>query len=506
MGNATAQRLGLTTTLLLFVAAPAAAQFDTLVPGIPDSANVLVIANARAILASPLANQQNWRESHERLFAYGQTSIPPNTNLMIVASELDLEFVEPRWTVAMLQVSEAPDLEAIANDQQGRRETVAGKPAVSLPDDSYLVRFDTNVFGSMAPADRQAVARWIRNTKTGKAPSLSSYLTEAYRYVARQGTDAVLAINLRDAVSVADVRRRLEESESDYLQAAGLDKDQLARELASIQGVMLGVNFDTQQTGTIIVDFGRDISTLEPLAKPMLLKVLADYGALIDEFKDWDVTVDHQLHRVSLRGRLGTTGRRRILSLITVPAAPTNAETLASRNTDQQQGSDPKRYATQQYFDAVQSYLDEFRNRNKDARTLGQVALWLDMYARKIGRLPLSDVYPEVRTYGRNVSMMLRNAAMAYKGIGIQGRVAQLEAANQGGVNYSYGVSRYGRYGWYGGYEYGWERSPTGEAQRLAVAQQRAKGAKSALQTMNDIYDEEVKIRNFVADKYSLDL
>jgi hypothetical protein len=38
------------------------------------------------------------------------------------------------------------------------------------------------------------------------------------------------------------------------------------------------------------------------------------------------------------------------------------------------------------------------------------------------------------------------------------------------------------------------------------VAEVRAKGAKSGLQTMNDIYDEEAKIRNFVADKYNLDL
>ena len=143
----------------------------------------------------------------------------------------------------------------------------------------------------------------------------------------------------------------------------------------------------------------------------MLLKVLKDYGAYIDEFDHWQASVDKQRNRVSLRGQLQTSGRRRIMSLINIPASPTYTPKLVPDELPA--GGKPEDYTTQQYFSAVHSYVDDFRHRNADAKTLGEVAMWLDKYARKIDRLPMKGVYEEVLAYSQDVSTDLRDAAMA---------------------------------------------------------------------------------------------
>ena len=95
---------------------------------------------------------------------------------------------------------------------------------------------------------------------------------------------------------------------------------------------------------------------------------------------------------------------------------------------------------------------------------------------------------------------------MAYKGIGILKRPAELAAAGNVQPSYQYRGYRYGRYGWYGEYAYGSNRYGEQRARTEARTKVRAEGAKAALDIMQRIYNEESKVRNTVVDKYNIDL
>lgn len=491
MTNATLFLRSAAIVLVLLTTRGLQAQFDKLVRGIPESANVLVIADAGTILESPIARAERWKESHQQLFRYGHTSIPPNTRLMMVASEINFESVQPAWIVAMLEVTTPPDLDVFALQQGGKTDTVGGYPSVALPH-AYLIQLEPNIFGSTGPRFRQRTSRWVKKLQAKPAPTLSPYLTQAYRYVIENKTHAVLAVDLEDAISKEDVLDRLKASESPYLK--GVDdtsKEKLSEALASMRGVMLGINFFEQQQGTVIVDFGKDISIMKPVAKEMLLTVLKDYGAYIDEFADWGADVDTRLNRISLTGELKTSGRRRIMSMVTIPAAPTNLASSAEEGPAPAPKKDPEsiQLATKRYYHAIESSLDGLRLKNKDAITLGQVALWLDNYARKIDRLPRKDVCDEVRAYAQMVSTGLRDAAMAYKGIGIQRRPDEL--SSHGGMNYGFGF--YSSF-----YE--------DRARILSRARGKAEGVQAALRILKGVIDAETELREAVYEKHGFDL
>jgi len=183
---------------------------------------------------------------------------------MVLASQLDLEFMQPIWEVGLVRADSLPAPATVARNYGGTVDQVATLPAVRLPDDSFIVRFSDQVVGVMAPGDRQQVSRWIGMASRGLSPYLQAGLGYADR-----GTELIVALDLTDTVTAQDIEQKLK---SDYrsVVADNMDHSAMARVLASIKGVMLGVTIRDQMVGKIRVDFGEDAGILAPVAKPLL--------------------------------------------------------------------------------------------------------------------------------------------------------------------------------------------------------------------------------------------
>jgi hypothetical protein len=321
-------------------------------------------------------------------------------------------------------------------------------------------------------------------------------LQKAYEYVAAvRSADAVVALDLRDVVAAADVRRRIEDSELLFLQIPAAKADELSQVLASIQGVMLGATFGDTTRGKLRVDFGRDASVMKEFAQPLLLKLLEDHGVMIDDFRQWTGKVEGA--QFSIEGELSTAGRRRVMSLIDLPASPMMSRAKPAKE-ERTARVDPKAYSTQRYFQLVDGYLDDLQAARKEARTIAAIGVWLDKYPRKIDRMPMLGVDSEMLDYGRFVSQQLRSASMAIKGIGIASRVRGAEA--------TYGGYRYGRYGWYGDSAY-WTAGLADQqsAVTLVRVQERTRGAASALQILAQLEPARRDIREKMMKKYQLE-
>ncbi len=66
------------------------AQFEGLLEHIPETANAMVLVDAKALFASPIAKREDWQANRTKQFAAGLTSIPPKANSLVIASDLDM--------------------------------------------------------------------------------------------------------------------------------------------------------------------------------------------------------------------------------------------------------------------------------------------------------------------------------------------------------------------------------------------------------------------------------
>jgi hypothetical protein len=483
--------------LLWCVAATAGAQFEVLAKRVPSAANALVLVNAQDLFGSQVAKGQNWQADRIKRFTSGLTDVPPGATQLVMAAQLDLASAQPAWRAAVIQLDATPSLPAVARQFGGTVDTVADLPAIRLADDSYIVQLADRLVGSLAPANRQALTRWLREP----SGNLSPYLAEAVGYAVK-GTEVIMALDLTDAIAADDVQAKLEASDDETLLKSKVDKKELAQVLASIKGVMLGITFGERAFGKIKVDFGRDVSIAAPIAKPLLLDVLAERGLHVEEFADWKVSAAGT--RISLEGDVTASALTRLSSLIELP---TPALTVASQDQQTSQpnpGSDqPTAEATKEYFQAIEHLFKDLADRKGEAKTIGQKGQWYDNYSRKVDRLPMLNVDEMMLNFGAYVADQFRCASMACKGFGIQKRVAQVNVVNAG-VTTGYGYDGY----WYDGYGY-WNRGMTRreqQSERTQVnTQLRGATATSLQQIRAAIEDATATVRREMTKKYQIE-
>jgi hypothetical protein len=488
--------IALLISFLGLLGRPAAAQFEELAANVPSSANVIVLLDAQKLMASPLAESEGWKEKYDQAFAMGLVSISPNTQRMIIAAQLDFAHMSPLWEVALADFNEERTVAEIARSTKGALDTVADLPAVVLGDNSYCVQLAPTRLGVFAPANRQTVARWLRETGSRSEPGLSPYLQATL--VAAKTSQIVVALDLEDALPVEVIRERLAGNAA--LADKRIDLDAAAKVLAGLRGVVLEVGVTDGSFGRLMVHFRDDASILAPFAKPLLLEVLGNQGAMIDDIQGWKVSTEPQ--RFTFTGSLTQDGRKRVLSLIDHPTAALIAADKSKSQADQPE-SNKMAYATQQYFKSIETIRDDLRKQAKDAKTFGQHAMWLDNWARRIDRLPILNVDPEMLAYGRYTTARMRDASAALKGIGISSAAREAQVYQQYSTSGSaYGGVGYGGYG--GGYNYNVQWNNVQGQRRAIGAQERGKGATTAQGISAEMDNETVKIRQAMTQKYQV--
>ena len=290
---------------------------------------------------------------------------------------------------------------------------------VVLPGESYFAQLGPRMIGFGEPASRQDVARWMKKIDAGMLSGLSPYLQVAKQF-AQQNAHLIMAIDLEDVLSVEEVKAKLAMFES--LEGKGIDLDKASQALASIRGVTLGLTVTDRRNGALRVDFNEDISVIRDVAKPLLLEALGNNGLMINEFNDWNVQVSEK--EVRLTGILEDGGTRRLLSFLDTPPSLQLAE---DQPAAEETPESLVRVASQQHFSSISSLLSDLRNDKRNRTTMGQISVYFRNYARRIDRLPILNVDPELVDFGRWVSTSLREGQIAVTEAAGRSRVRQLE-------------------------------------------------------------------------------
>ncbi len=452
--------LSLSLAILVSLQASSAfGQFKTLIRHVPEEANTMVLFNVEEIMATPLAQKEGWRESYDKMSSSGLILVPPATNQFVLASQMDIELMEPRWSVTIMDLTYEPSAIKVTEKYGGNVDEIDGQEAAVLPNDTYVVKFGKSIAGTMFPADRQKATRWVRDAYASNNPEpLGEYLAEAEGYADKNGTPIILAINLENVFSPSFIRDRLNSAES--LQGKTVDLDQLAKVMASIRGATLGITITDRVVGGLKVDFSEDASMTAEFAKPLLLEVLGRHGAMIQEFNDWTMQVSGK--QMLLRGSLFKSGLQRICTVLDSPADLRPLETPNLKGGETNESLVAR--TTLQYWNMLNQLLEDITKKKKttQTQTAGLVAMWYKQYANKIDAMPILNVDPEMLQFGSQVSGSLRQAQSAMQGVGVQQASGMANMQGNNVVDYAYGgAAGYGRYGGYGGaYGYRYQSNP----------------------------------------------
>ncbi len=487
----------------------AADEFQQLVNQIPRSANAVVLLNMEKAKNSPLGLKENWKAKIESAFEAGLVRVPPQATRFVLASQFDFEFKEPLWEAAVIDLEDEFSMQQVAQVRRGTLDTIEGLPALARPNDTYLVQLGPKTLGAMGPANRQAVVRWVREVRKPVPPPLSPYLQRAAVFSDEAGSEIIMALDLDGAMSFERVGRYLK-SKQKYLDKWDVKLTDLTALLGNVQGIRVGVRIGEQRSGKIAVDMRGDASAIASFAKPLLLMILADTGASINDFQSW--TFQAKKGEISLAGQLSTGGLRRLLSVVDSPAGSGAVAGVSQVSPGDLPAMQLK--ATQDHFRAVTGMFNDVREDMKNAKNLASTSFWFDKYARRIERLPILNVDDELLKYSAFVAAQMRQASLAVKTMGIQSGVRQAEITGADVSPYAVGTTRWGRYGWYGGYggAAGWavkdamaEVKEVGAERRVVRAEEKATMATDVQQIRQAVIAATADIRRKMTQKYQVE-
>ncbi len=418
-------------------------QFQELAKSLPRSANSIVIFNLEKAKASPMGIREGWKEKSEKAFADGVIRVPPQAVRVVITAQLNFETMDPAWEAAALDLNQPLSMSAIAKTYAGQEEKVEGLDTVSLPNGAYAVAIRPTTLAAVAPATRQFVSRWLRENQSSAAPALSPYLEKAAGYSDQTGSEIIMAIDLRGALSAPRISGRLEAKE--WLKKEHVEVGQLAALLAGAQGIRLGVRIGEQPAGRIAIDFSGETAWTQAFAKRLLLETLADAGMKIDDLDQWEC--DAKGTEIGLTGAFSEDGLRDVLCIVQSPAPSVNVTQSAADSKPPE--VDPAA-ACQQHFATVVGYLKELMSKKKDIQAFSQHAILFDRYAKRIEKLPILGVDKELIQYSAFVAQQLRLGSEIVRMKGVRTGMQQSAAITSTPDVYSYGYVN----GWYGGRGY----------------------------------------------------
>lgn len=486
--------------------------FSNLLRRVPENANALVLIDRDALLSSNVAIREGWAKRSEANYLAGTSTIPPGTSKLIFAAQLKARTLANAWEIGLAQTNRPISMAEVARVEKNPVEKLAEFPTVLSPRDAYFVEFGPHIIGTLQPADRQELARWLRFAKGNRKPVVSSYLQDSLRNVTEK-SQIVLAIDTLDMADVPFVRAYLRLSK--VASAKKVNPDAVASLLAGLRGARMTISVHDTMLGELRLDFAESTQPVAGFIKPLVLEALDQMGAALGELADWKVAaVDRS---VVFTGTLSTTTLRQLLAPVHTPA-PTNPGTpevtsvSPPAKASSATANNPQLDASLAYYQSIQTILNDIAEIK--SKSYNGIAYWYEKYAKQIDQLPILDVDPEVRNYGLGVTVMLRTIAGSLRGQRIsnelldqyESEVSFLDASNPwhyyAGPGYGYGYPWWG--GWYGYPSFYYSVANNNQITRIQ-SQSTAVGDAARKTAWNLVLEKSTLIRERMVAKYHVE-
>ena len=467
------------------------ANFKSLAQRLPAGSNAIVAINVDKVLNTPYA-QAEWVPTSADAWAKQPVMIPSGAQRVLMASEVRTDSMEPFWEMSLVEMEKVPDLQLMAAKEGGHIDRLWDKDAVCSPINAYFVPLDGTTLASITPANRSAIAKWVRTPTTRPEGNVSSDYLQRVLAGLSEKTDIVMAMDLEGAFGVPRIRRWLDEH--DIKELPEKQRDEAARTLGTMKGITLVMTVNNEVTGRATVEFDRDAAALNASAKPIMLGVLSAAGMRIDDIEKWNFAASGK--QVTMEGKLSTPALRKLLGIMQSPIPAITAETEKSGGAiaASHVPSDPAQ-ASQRYFKVICANLDNL----KMATSPTESAQWARATSKRIDQLPILNVDPELVKWGSMVSVKLKQvgAGMAMTQTQINSRIAGVADPGYRYVVDNEGISQS---------TVNTVETENAKRQRRQVAlEQRAQAQEQAIQILTEVAESRPAIRAAMVEKYKVE-
>jgi hypothetical protein len=479
--------LVLVSVTLLFGPRFASGQFAELLKRVPSDANAILLIDAQGLLNSPLGQQQNWTAKQGQDYLAGIGSIPANVKQMVLAAQVNTTTLHDNWKISVAKLNQEMNLGQLTANHPGSLDNVAGQAVVLGPNSrTYYVPFAPTVTGTLTPANRQQLARWISFAGQNQNIAVSPYLQEAAAMIGGAG-QAIMAFDLAYVLDPSGVNMRLRNCRA--LAGQQVDFDALTKLVTGIKGVKVIIGVDSTIHGQLRADFSGPVDPLLPFAKPLILEAMDRMGMHVDDVQNWAVRADGT--SLILEGQLTVTGARQLLIPLLTPGSIQSA--VMGSAPGQQQPQDPRAAASVRYFRSITTLLDELQK--SKVRTFRHMAYILNKYAESMDELPILNVDPSLLKFESWVTGILRS--MGTGALSTQMQDQFLEDNMTEGV-YSYGGIGTG---YWPGYGISSNYTALGNMEGVGVANERTNRAEAWTAINNAIN----QVRRQMTEKYQVE-
>ncbi len=392
----------------------ASADFAELLKQIPDGANALIMIKTAGI--EQKASRDNQRAIHN--FAEAARFWPAikswEPQRLVIAAEMDIQLMSPQWQMACIEFALPPDLERLAKSTNGVADNLLGYDVIWL-ETACILASGKNQLTLVTPLNRQSATRWLRRIQTQNSIELSPFLAEVAETAAADSTDITLALDLENVFPPPQVAEAVKKNP--LFEKIKSDPTKI---LCSLRGLVIQCQVDAKQLSTIKLEFGEPVDSFAPIAKSLIVRALANAGAVPGDLGGW--TGEAAGTELTLSGSLPASALKRLLSITSIGATVANADSAAIEQpaTEPAETSDDGKAAaeefaklktvraTKKYFSTVTGIVSEIEN-EFDRKSMDQNALWLNNYAQKIESLSSREVDSDMVAYGQYVSQALKS-------------------------------------------------------------------------------------------------
>src|SRR5262249_38059585 len=146
-------------------------------------------------------------------------------------------------------------------DQISSHQVVAGSP------NTFYINLGPKLLGIYRPANRQEVARWLRDSERATQVSLSPFLQSAAAHVV-QTNHCLIAADVQDLFDQNGVKQRL--AKSSTFSGKENEAEAIAAIVCGLKGIDFEGTFNDSLQGSLRLEFSQDPSALYPFAKQMV--------------------------------------------------------------------------------------------------------------------------------------------------------------------------------------------------------------------------------------------
>jgi hypothetical protein len=453
----------------------------------PSGANTIALFNGEALRFGAAKLKQFKGGEQSAAAADLMADLPENSKRAAISANIDFDSLEPIWEAATVTFDKnIPNPKALAEQQGGYIDQIAGKPVVWSPRGRYIVPMGADRVAVHIPANRKAVAHWVRGLSQAANP-LTDYLKRTAER-ALDGTALLLAVDMTDTVSPVQIGTKLATLKS--VSAAKVNPDDLAKLLGDLHGFTFEVTVKDQFMGQLKLDFGTTPTVLATAGQGMLVEACGRRGILLPELREWKASVEGKSFVLS--GPLDAISVVNLLSFFTSTPSPHDATAESSgvpKESTANDATSKMAQASHRYFASVQRVLQECRNTK--GLSVGERGVFNDRLSRKIDSLPLLNVDKDLLDYGQNVGQLIRGASYTI-------RSANVAAGGQKAVQAS--SSYYVGYG-YGGYSFNDNTAYNESLSRQA----HAEGMQAHIGNMQQVDNMTAEIRRLMTERYMIE-